>query len=141
MAQHPGHAYGQSRNLFVFRKGSDSIIVGGVTGVDSRWTRVLSQRAVQMLWFHLTQFLYPDKAETVTAQIMTAPLRRPDLPTITTHTTIDKYADGRYEITGWVGSQTWSATLDETEAHRFWTALDSALTPQPGSHPPVPPTG
>lgn len=141
MAQNPGHAYGLSKNLFVFRKAGDSIILGGVMGDDTRWTRVLSQRAAQMLWFNLTQYLYPDKAETVTALITTAPLRSADLPTITTHTTVDKSGDGVYEISGWVGSQTWSVTLDEAEAQRFWNTLDTTLSPQslPGRS--TPPSG
>ncbi len=129
MAQNPGHAYGLSKNLFVFRKASgDSIVVGGEVADASRWTRVLSQRAAQMLWFNLTQYLYPEKADAVTALITTAPLRSADLPTITTHTSVDKASDGIYEITGWVGSQTWSVTLDEAEAQRFWTTLDSTLS-------------
>lgn len=134
MEQQPGQNYGHAKNLFVMRKASgDSIVVGGFAEDSARWTRVLSQRAAQMLLMHLTQLLFPDRSEMMIASISTAPLRGADLPTITTHTAVDKSSDGAYEITGWVGSQTWAMLLDEPEAHRFWTALDGVLSSQ-GSH-------
>lgn len=140
MAQQPGQTYGHARNLFVTRKASgDSIVVGGVAEDSTRWTRVLSQRAAQMLWFNLTQLLYPERSDKVNALITTAPLRSADLPTITTHTTVDKGDDGAYEVTGWIGSHTWGLTLDEGEAHRFWSALDGALSPQNLQSKPNPP--
>jgi hypothetical protein len=124
------HSYGLSTNLFVSRKASsDSIVVGGTAEDSSRWTRVLSQRAAQMLWFHLVQFLFPEKSEMVTAMVTTAPLRSSDLPTITTHVTVEKLESGAYEIAGWVGNQNWLALLADHEAQRFWTALDIALYP------------
>lgn len=130
MTQQPGQSYGHATNLFVTRKASgDSIVVGGIAQDSSRWARVLSQRAAQMLWFNLTQLLYPDQSDKVNALITTAPLRGADLPTITTHTTVDKTDDGSYEVTGWIGSYTWRLTLDEAEAFRFWKALDGALSP------------
>jgi hypothetical protein len=141
MAQQPGQSYGYVKNLFVMRKASgDSIVVGGFAENSSRWTRVLSQRAAQMLLLHLTQLLFPDRSEMVLASISTAPLRGADLPTITTHTAVDKSSDGAYEITGWVGSQTWGLLLDESEAQSFWKALDGALSPQSTLGKPPPPT-
>lgn len=142
MVQQPGQSYGHARNLFVSRKASgDSIVVGGFAENSSRWTRVLSQRAAQMLLLHLTQLLFPDQSEMVVASISTAPLRGADLPTITTHTAVDKSSDGAYEITGWIGGQTWGLLLDEDEAQSFWKALDGALSPQGltgRSRPPTP---
>ncbi|MBI5669742.1 MAG: hypothetical protein HZC41_17225 [Chloroflexi bacterium] len=140
MAQRPGQSYGQAKNLFVSRKASgDSIVVGGMAEDSSRWTRVLSQRAAQMLWFNLTQLLYPERSDKVNALITTAPLRSADLPTITTHTTVDKSDDGNYEVTGWIGSYTWGLTLDKAEAERLWSALDGALAPQSLQNKPNPP--
>jgi hypothetical protein len=82
-----------------------------------------------MLWFYLTQLLFPEKSEMVTALVTTAPLRSSDLPTITTHTTVDKTEDGLFEITGWVGDQSWLVKLSDQEIRGFWTALDIALYP------------
>ena len=101
MADTPKQQYGLSTNLFVSRKrGGESLVVGGVGEDESRWTRVLSQRAAQMLWYHLTQLLFPEKSDMVTALVSTAPLRSDSLPTITTHMTVDMRDDGGYDIAG-----------------------------------------
>src|SRR5690349_17177325 len=102
MSQEMKQSYGLSNNLFVSRKASgDSIVMGGIAEDTTRWTRVLSQRAAQMLWFHLAKLLYPDKSEMITALIATAPLRDSTRPTITTHMTVDQDAHGGYEIAGY----------------------------------------
>lgn len=130
MSHQPNTSYGLSNSLFVSRKaGGESIVIGGIAEDAARWTRVLTQRAAQMLWFNLTQLLFPDKSDMVTAMVMTAPLRSTDLPTITTHVTVDKLDTGNFEVTGWVGNHTWILLLDQIEARRFWTALDIALYP------------
>lgn len=128
--EQPKKGYGLSSNMFVSRKaGGDSVIVGGIAEDKSRWTRVLSQRAAQMLWFHLTRHLFPEKSAVVTALVTTAPFRSADLPTVTTHVTVEKLPDGGYEISGWVGEQNWWLHLSDFESQRFWTALDIALYP------------
>jgi hypothetical protein len=122
--------YGLSTNLFVSRKANtDSIIIGGVAEDTSRWVRVLSQRAAQMLWFHLTRYLFPEKSDMVTALVTTAPLRSASLPTITTHVGVERVENGSFELTGWVGDQNWQVCINDYEAQRFWTALDIALYP------------
>ena len=106
MSQEMKQSYGQSSNLFVSRKASgDSIVMGGTAEDTTRWTRVLSQRAAQMLWFHLAQLLYPDKSDMITAMIVTAPLRDSTRPTITTHMTVDLDSSGSYEIAGSIDGQ------------------------------------
>lgn len=126
----PKRGYGFSTELFVSRKASsDSIVVGGTAEDTSRWTRVLSQRAAQMLWFYLTRFLFPEKSDMVSALVTTAPLRSSDLPTITTHVTVDEIENGGYEVLGWVGEHSWGIKLNDQEARRFWTAMDIALYP------------
>lgn len=130
MADKAKHNYGLSTNLFVSRKANgDSLVIGGIGEDENRWTRVLSQRAAQMLWYHLTCHLFPEKSDMVTALVSTTPLRSETLPTITTHMTVDAQPDGSYEIAGSVGEQTWWVRLNEFEARRFWTALDIALYP------------
>jgi hypothetical protein len=130
MTEESNQSYGLSANIFVSRKVSgDTVIVGGLAADSSRWTRVLSQRAAQMLWFHLAKLLYPDKSEKIRALIATAPLRDSTRPTITTHMTVDKLANGEYGITGWINGQSWEAQFESPEAQRFWSALDIALYP------------
>ncbi len=123
-------AYGLSTNLFISRKASgDSYVLGGMAENAARWTRVLSPRAVQMLWFQLARFLFPDNADLVTSASSTTPLRSSTMPTITSHVTINKQEDGRYEIVGWIDGQTWNTFLAETHVREFWNALDIVLYP------------
>ena len=124
------YTYGISTSVFVNRKRSgDSLVMGGVDSNDTRWTRVLSHRAAQMLWFHLTSHLFPEKSAIVTALVSTAPLRGDSRPTITTHMTVEQLEGGDFDIVGWVGDQTWWIQLNPHEARRLWTALDIALYP------------
>lgn len=123
-------AYGFSTGLFATRKvNGDSLIVGGIAADDSRWVRILSYRAAQLLWFQLTQMLYPDKGTAVTTSLTTAPMRNAGLPTITTHITVENLRNGCYGITGWVGSKTWHADLTQDETAQFLIVLDHALYP------------
>jgi hypothetical protein len=123
-------SYGLAKQLFVSRKASgDSIVVGGLAEDSSRWTRVLTQRAAQMLWFNLVQYLYPEKSDMVKGMVTTAPIRGSDLPTITTHVTVEQINTGGYEIAGWIGSQSWGLRINDQDARQFWVALDIALYP------------
>ncbi len=123
-------AYGFSTGLFATRKvKGDSLIVGGIAADQSRWVRILSYRAAQLLWFQLTQMLYPEKEMAVTTSMTTAPMRNAGLPTITTHVTVEELLNGGYGITGWVGSKTWQADLTQGETEQFLVALDHALYP------------
>jgi hypothetical protein len=123
--------YGLSSNTFVAPKATtQSVVVGGIGEDAARWTRVLSQRAAHILWFHLTTQLYPEKAATVTASVHTAPARGLEMPTITHHVDVDRLENNQYEITGWVADQTWTARLTPVEAQRLWQALDLALYPR-----------
>jgi len=125
-----GRAYGQSSNLFASRKpGGETMIIGGVAEDASRFTRVVSQRAAQMLWFHLTRYLFPERSDVVTALATTAPMRSPMLPTLTTHIGINLVNGGMIEITGWIGERCWLLRITELEARRFWQSLDLALYP------------
>jgi hypothetical protein len=121
--------YGQSTNLFVSRKDSDhTLVLGGVGEKEQRWVHVMTQRAAQVLWFKLTQLLYPEKAEMVTAMAQTAPLR-PFQTTTTNYVDIVKAPEDLYMLVGWIGSSAWRVQLTETETRRLWAALDLALYP------------
>lgn len=121
--------YGLSTDLFVTRKSNESIVVSGVASDTSRWVRILSYRAAQLLWFQLAQMLHPEQAKASTTVVTTAPMRDAALPTITTHTTVEKLQSGSYEITGWFGDKAWRASVSGEDVERFWSALDKALYP------------
>lgn len=123
--------YGASTNLFVTSKANgESIVVGGTGADTSRWVRILSKRAAQLLWFQMTQLLHPEKAKQATTVVTTAPMRNADLPTVTTHTNVDQ-EDEVYSITGWIGNKTWHTDLNQQEIERFWVAMTKALYPSP----------
>ena len=129
MANEPSRSYGLSTNLFVSRKtGGEAIVIGGVAENNARWTRVLAKRAAQMLWFFLTRYLFPEKSDMVTGLASTAPMRAANLPTITTHVSVEKQ-DNTYKVSGSIGEQVWQMHLSEFEANRLWMSLDIALYP------------
>ena len=126
----PAGSYGFCTGLFVTRKaGGESFIIGGIAEDASRWTRVLSQRAAQIIWLFLGKFLFHERTAEATAFVATAPFRNADAPTITSHAAVDKTNDGAFQVQGWAGEKAWTATLNEEEAKAFWTTLDKALYP------------
>ncbi len=122
--------HGLSTDLFVSRKESDhTLVLGGMGQEEKRWVHVMTQRAAQILWFRLTQLLYPDKAEMVTGLASTAPLRSVSSPSVTTHVDIVRSGDDQYTLVGWILRNNWRVQLSEMEARRLWAALDLALYP------------
>lgn len=122
--------YGLSTDLFVSRTESDeTVVLGGVGEGEQRWVQVMTQRAAQLLWFKLTQLLYPEKADVVTGLAATAPLRSPDAGSITTHMEVVRGNNALYTLVGWVLRDTWRVDLTETDARRLWAALDMVLFP------------
>lgn len=123
--------YGLACNLFVAPKtNTQSLVIGGIAEDTSRWTRVVSQRAAVLLWYALTQHLFPDKASRVTAFVQTMPARTVELPTITHHIQTERLANGMFDIAGRVADQLWTVRLTTSEARRLWDALDVALNPK-----------
>lgn len=135
--------YGPSTNLFVSRKSNgEAIVIGGVASDSSRWVRILSQRAAQLLWFQLTQMLYPEKAKGATTVVTTAPIRDANMPTVTTHMSVEPLREGGgYALTGMAGEKLWHTQVSAEDIHRFWQVLNNALYPgtQPLADDPVPP--
>lgn len=122
--------YGQSTDLFVSRKESDqTLVLGGVGQEEQRWVHVITQRAAQVLWFKLTNLLFPEKSDVVTGLAATAPLRAPDNNSITTHVEVVENEEAQYTLVGWVQRNTWMVQLSELETRRLWAALDLALYP------------
>ncbi|MBN2303358.1 MAG: hypothetical protein JXQ72_02700, partial [Anaerolineae bacterium] len=122
--------YGQSTDLFVSRKESDqTLVLGGVGQEEQRWVHIITQRAAQVLWFKLTNLLFPEKSDVVTGLAATAPLRAPDNNSITTHVEVVENEEAQYTLVGWVQRNTWMVQLSELETRRLWAALDLALYP------------
>lgn len=122
--------YGQASDVFVSRKpAGDSWIVGGSAEDGNRFARVVTNGVARVLWFHLTQQLYPEHAKQVTAMVPTAPLRPVDLPAITSHVTVTRNLEDIFVITGWGGREEWLLCLTAAEARRLWRSLDTLLHP------------
>ncbi len=102
---------------------------GGTAQNAIRWTRVLTERAARMLWFSLTQGLFPNQSDLLTARLVTLPIRSSLLPTITHQLFVETRDDGNFELVGVTGGQTWTAHLDKQEAERLWAALNQVLFP------------
>lgn len=123
------YRYGHSTDLFVSRKESDhTLVLGGVGQNEQRWAHIMSRRAAQVLWFKLTELLYPEKAQVVTSIATTAPLTVPATRDLTTHIEVLKTDDG-YTLVGRVQRMRWLVKLTELEVRRLWAALDLALYP------------
>lgn len=123
--------YGVSVETFVVAKEENAGYVLGGLGLEyGRWTRLLSKRAAQLLWFKLTRLLFPDRSLRVTTIVVTAPLRESPQPAITNHIEVSRTADNYIEVLGWVEQHTtWWARLPEHEARTLWKRLDLALYP------------
>lgn len=126
----PTQDYGYTAHLFAAQKpNSDSIVIGGFSEFRLRWTRVLTPRAAQMLWFRLAQGLYPESSSTLIARVSTAPMRSPLLPTITSQVQVDSLESGDFEVSARSGAQDWTFRLNPLEAGKFWHQLDRVLYP------------
>ncbi len=122
-------AYGLSGNLTVTAQaGKQTVVISGMTIYGSFWTRVLSQRAANILWFHLSALLFPFK-RSLTATVGTADMRGPGLPSITDQLIVEKLETGMFELTALSGGLEWSLKFTEAEARRLWVALNDLLRP------------
>ncbi len=120
--------YGYSLELYIVRKGGgDTFVLGGVAQDGTRWTRVLSKRAAQMLWFHLARHLFPADADDVTASLPTAIMRGINLPSITQHMVIEPLAEG-IDVIGYTSAGMWAVQVNDSESQKLWTALDQAMS-------------
>jgi hypothetical protein len=117
------------------RPDGNSVILGGTllasqNAENNKWTRVLSRRAAQILWYRLTLLIFPERATEVTTRVTTAPLRPTGgLTSLTTHVELVAGQDDSYTMKGTVGEERWSVVLNGIELRRLWAALDVALYP------------
>ncbi len=123
------YRYGLSTELSVrHEEGEHTLVLGGIGQDDQRWTHVLTRRAAQLLWYKLTEILYPDKAAMVTGMAATAPLTPTGVGNLTTHIEVVT-SDTHYTLVGRVERTRWIVQLSELEVRRLWAALDVALYP------------
>lgn len=116
--------YGNSSELYFIQKPmSDAFLLGGIAEDSSRWTRVLSQRAAQLLWLHLMRVFDIEHLGRGITGFGTAPLRSTALPTITNHFNIHRLSATEFEIIGWVGDCNWIIYVSESEARRLFSAM------------------
>lgn len=127
---------GLINDIFVTgRPDGNSVIVGGTllasqNSESNKWTRILSRRAGQILWYRLTLLIFPERASEVTARVKTAPLRPTGgLVTWTTHVEVVAGQDATYAIKGTEGDDKWVVVVSSMEIRRLWAALDVALYP------------
>jgi hypothetical protein len=118
-------AYGYTTSWFIIDRsgtGGGSIVIGGTDARSEQWVRVISNRAAHMLWFRLTQVLFPERAEWLTP-MDTLPIRDSTLPTITNQVIVERLEGGVIEITGIAKGSRWTAKLLESESTALWAAL------------------
>ncbi len=122
--------YGSSKELSVSCKETDSqvLMLGGIGQDDQRWSHAVTRRAAQVLWFKLTELLYPDKAPIVTSLASTAPLSSLGTGNQTTHVEVVK-SGTEYTLVGRFQRTRWLVQLNELEVRRLWADLDKLLYP------------
>jgi hypothetical protein len=92
---------------------------------------MLTFHAVYVLWYRLTQALYPDDAPTMTSSAGTAPLDMPEDLVVTIGVDLmrlDSEPD-HYDIIGTTTQGRWRARISQAESQRLWAVLDVALFP------------
>lgn len=124
------YQYGSSKELSVSSKEPDSpiLMLGGVGQDDQRWSHAMTRRAAQVLWFKLTELLYPDKATIVTSLAATAPLTALGPSNHTTHVEVVKNGT-EYTLVGRVNRTRWLVQVSELEVRQLWAELDKLLYP------------
>lgn len=124
------YKYGSCKELSLSYKESDPqvLMLGGISQDDKRWSHAMTRRAAQVLWFKLTELLYPDKASIVTSLASTAPLSALGTGNQTTHVEVVKN-DTEYTLVGRINRTRWLVQLSELEVRRLWADLDKLLYP------------
>lgn len=120
--------YGLTVHPFACRKPEgESFLLGGEGENMVRWTRVLTPRAMKLLWFRLGTELFPDKMHEHASDLNTLPIRSIHQPSITSDLHLDKTPEGEFEIIGRNGSMSWSARLADASAQQLWSVVDHLL--------------
>jgi len=94
--------------------------------------QILTVHAVYVLWYRLTQALYPDDAPTMTSSAGTAPLDMPEDLVVTMGIDLlrPESDPDHFDIIGTTNQESrWRARITGTESQRLWAVLDVALFP------------
>jgi hypothetical protein len=89
----------------------------------------LTAGAARMMWFCLTQFLFPEPAG-LTAPEAAADMASDQLP-IVSSITMDESPDGMIEIIALGVSQNWDLRFSREEGSHLWVDLEQALRHSP----------
>lgn len=127
----PPKHYGLISELDVQREDRATVIelTGLTQTTGQRFYKLLSKRATYLLWYQLTQMLYPDDAPTMTSSAGTAPLKMPDGQVITAYVRMTRVESWKYELVGGSQADDWAIEISEGDAHRLWGTLDVLLFP------------
>lgn len=125
--------YGVAQQMSVEQNKEGLIVLRGVAqGKRVKAIKAtLSRRASNLLWYRLTQLLYPDDAPHATQLLGTAPLGQalPEGELITTQIEVQPRHPDHYELIGRILNHEWSLHLSTSEAKRLWAKLDLSLFP------------
>ena len=119
--------FGFSTRMFATLKpGGVAVAVGGMSDSGQRWIRLLTPRAAHLLWVQLAHCLFAN-ADEIIAALNTTQLREVDLPTITSHVTVEIQLGSYILIRGISGERTWRCRLTDADARSFWVNLNRTL--------------
>jgi len=124
-------AYGLTQDFTVDPKpGTDKVEIGGFGSNQIAWSRTLTHRAAQQVWFSLTQHLYPEKFEKITSMAQTSIINETQAIDQTRYVEVLRNADTRTcDLIGFEGESQWWCRLDDQSARTLWKRLDEILFP------------
>ena len=125
---------GEATDVFVTLKPGthDAILINGVASDGTRWVRVVTSGAAQVLWFRLAHILFPRAAEQITHRTSTAVLRKADAPTITSTFEVledEGVLNGELtiQVVGIGGLEEWCIQITPETGKELWASLEKTL--------------
>jgi hypothetical protein len=113
---------------------SNAVLISGTSPDHSRWVRVVTRGAAQVLWFRLAHILFPRAAEQITHRTSTAVLRSAAAPTITSSFEVlyeeedeQEGEDALIQVIGIGGIEEWCIRFSPESAKQLWTSLEKTL--------------
>jgi len=103
--------------------------LSGIPHQGNLCVQVLSRRAAHLLWYALTQHLFPSDAPPITSIAGTAPLSLTDHPDLTSHVDVRPGRDELYEVRGVTRTGGWRMLVSSADVQWLWATLDVTLYP------------
>ncbi|HEC22419.1 MAG TPA: hypothetical protein ENI95_05840 [Chloroflexi bacterium] len=95
---------------------------------SQRTTLSLTQGAAQVLWFYLTQLLFPRAAAQLTPRVTTATLQpAPNLQVVFAVKVWMEKKSGLIEVIGVSAVEGWRFRFTPEEGHELWASLEEVL--------------